>query len=162
MLRPLLFAAAALSLAACSPGDAPEADTAPDTAAAAPALTLSGAEVRASLGDNPNTGGYLTVTNASDSADRLVAAACACADRVELHTMSTEGGVMRMSQVDGFDVPADGVLTLAPGGNHLMFLGLREPLTAGEQVNVTLTFERSGEVEADFAVVTTPGGGHGG
>ena len=118
--------------------------------------------MRASLGDNPNTGGYLTVTNAGDSADRLVGAACACADRVELHTMSTEGGVMRMSQVEGFDVPADGVLTLAPGGDHLMLLGLREPLVAGEQVSVTLTFEQSGEIQADFAVVTTPGTGHGG
>lgn len=158
MLRPLLFAAvAALFLAACSPAEAP----APETDAA-PALTLSDAQVRASLGDNPNTGGYLTVTNSGEGPDRLVAAACACADRVELHTMSTEGGVMRMSQVEGFDVPAGGVLTLAPGGDHLMFLGLREPLTAGERVSVILTFERAGEIEADFAVVTTPGAGHGG
>lgn len=156
MNRPLLALAAALSLTACSPAADPDADT------AAPALTVSGAEVRASLGENPNTGGYLTVTNAGDADDRLVAATCACADQVELHTMSTEGGVMRMGQVEGFDVPADGALTLAPGGGHLMFLGLGEPLIAGDQVNVTLTFEQAGEIETGFAVVTAPGGGHGG
>src|SRR5690606_472382 len=126
-----------------------------------PSLSVSGAQLRASLGENPNTGGYLTVTNPGDSADRLVAASCACADRVELHTMSTEDGVMRMSEVQGFDVPAEGALTLAPGGDHLMFLGLLEPLTAGEQVNVTLTFEQAGEIETGFEVVTSPAGRHG-
>ena len=118
--------------------------------------------MRASLGDNPNTGGYLTVTNSGEGSDRLVAAACACAERVELHTMSTEGGVMRMGQVEGFDVPASGALTLAPGGDHLMFLGLHAPLQAGEQVSVTLTFEQAGEIEAGFDVVTTPADAHGG
>ena len=157
MLRPLLFAVAALSLAACSPAaDQPAA--APD---AGPSLSVADGQVRASLGRNPNTAGYLTVTNAGQTADRLIGASCACADRVELHTMSTAGGIMRMSQVTGFDVPAGGALTLAPGGDHLMLLDLREPLVAGEQVRVTLTFARAGEMEVDLAVVTAPGGGHG-
>lgn len=159
MLRPLLFAAAAaaLSLAACSPAaDQPAAS--PD---AEPRLSIEHGQARASLGRNPNTAGYLTVTNAGQTADRLIGASCACADRVELHTMSTAGGVMRMSQVTGFDVPAGGALTLAPGGDHLMLLDLREPLAAGDQVRVTLTFARAGTMEADLAVVTAPADGHG-
>lgn len=155
--------AAALMLAACQPA-AEEAAEAPAPAEAAPAaaLAVSDGWVRASLGRNPNTGGYVTVSNPGPEADRLTGAACDCADRVELHTVSTEGGVMRMSAVEAMEVPAGGALTLAPGGDHLMFLGLVAPLADGETVRVTLSFERAGEVAAELPVRSAPPAGDAG
>lgn len=119
-------------------------------------LTLSGAEVRASLGVNPNTGGYLTVTNRGAAADDLVAASCTCAREVQLHLMSMSGSVMSMNRVDRLAVPARGRLELKPGGAHLMILGLKKPLKAGDTVNLTLSFRRAGKIKTSFRVVTQP------
>jgi len=127
-------------------------------------LRLDTLHVRASIGATPNTAGYVTVVNVGPRPDRLVTASCACARRVELHATSTDGGVARMGAVRGFDVPARGRLTLAPGGGHLMLLGLTRPIRDGEFVRITLRFERAGMVAADFHVMariaTTPAAGH--
>ena len=120
-------------------------------------LTLSNLEVRASLGVNPNTGGYLTVTNAGAAADELIAASCTCAREVQLHLMSMNGSVMSMRQVRSLAVPAHGKLELKSGGAHLMVLGLRKPIRDGEKVTMTLTFRRAGKVETFFHVVKVPG-----
>ena len=119
-------------------------------------LTLSNLELRASLGVNPNTGGYLTVTN-KGAADELIAASCTCAREVQLHVMSMDGGVMSMSRVSSLAVPARGKLELKSGGAHLMVMGLKQPIKDGERVNMTLTFRRAGKVETFFHVVKVPG-----
>src|SRR5690606_31315676 len=154
-MRPIVLAAAVLILAACQPAaDGAAAGAAPETSAETPAATLRIGDgwVRASLGRNPHTGGYLPVANPGPEADRLTGAACACAARVELHTVSTDGGVMRMNAVEAMEVPAGGTLTLAPGGDHLMFLDLVAPLADGQSVEVTLTFERAGEMTVQLPV----------
>jgi copper(I)-binding protein len=120
-------------------------------------LTLSNLEVRASLGVNPNTGGYLTVENRGDRADDLIGASCDCAREVQLHMMSMQGQVMSMRRVRSLAVPAHGKLELKSGGAHLMVLGLKKPIAEGEKVNMTLTFRRAGKVETFFQVVKTPG-----
>ncbi|HUJ86112.1 MAG TPA: copper chaperone PCu(A)C [Burkholderiales bacterium] len=97
-------------------------------------------------------GGYVTVRNAGDGADRLIGASSPAADHVELHIMAMDNGVMRMRQVPSFKVPAHGQLMLKPGGNHLMFLGLKQPLEPGERVPVKLRFEKAGEVEVQLEV----------
>ena len=97
-------------------------------------------------------GGYATVRNSGGSADKLVGASSPAADHVELHVMSMDNGVMRMREVKSFDVPARGELTLKPGGNHLMFLGLKQPFKAGEKVPVKLRFEKAGEVQVQLEV----------
>lgn len=119
-------------------------------------LTLSNLEVRASLGVNPNTGGYMIVTN-KGGADELIAASCTCAREVQLHVMSMTGGVMSMSRVSRLAVPARGQLRLQSGGSHLMILGLKEPLKDGEKVDMTLTFRRAGKIKTFFHVVKAPG-----
>lgn len=119
-------------------------------------LTLSNLELRASLGVNPNTGGYLRVTN-KGAADELIAASCTCAREVQLHLMSMDGGVMSMSRVSRLAVPARGKLELKSGGAHLMVMGLKKPLAEGERVRMTLTFRRAGKVETVFHVVKVPG-----
>lgn len=97
-------------------------------------------------------GGFATVRNSGDAVDKLIGASSPAADHVELHVMSMDNGVMRMRQVPSFEVPARGELTLKPGGNHLMFLGLKRPLKPGEKVPVKLRFEKAGEVQVQLEV----------
>jgi len=98
-------------------------------------------------------GGFMTVVNNGNREDRLVSASSPVADEVQLHTMSMDGGVMRMRRdMEGFAIPAHGSLELRPGSNHVMFMGLKHALRPGEQVPVTLRFQRAGTVRVRFAV----------
>jgi copper(I)-binding protein len=67
-----------------------------------------------------------------------------------------EGDVMRMRQVDAIDVPAGQAVELKPGSFHLMLMGLKAPLKAGDRFPLTLKFEKAGEVKVDVAVQTGP------
>jgi len=97
--------------------------------------------------------GFLTLHNRGRQADRLLSATSPRSGRVEIHTMTMEGGVMRMRPLpNGIAVPAGGTIGLAPGGNHLMLIGLKSPLKRGERVPVTLRFARSGTVRMTLAV----------
>lgn len=98
-------------------------------------------------------GGFLVVTNSGAKDDRLLSVTSPVAPQVQLHTMSLDGGVMRMREVTGgLLVPAHGKLELKPGGFHVMFIGLKAPLQLGTKVPATLTFQRAGKVAVEFAV----------
>ncbi|WP_294251405.1 copper chaperone PCu(A)C [uncultured Sphingomonas sp.] len=100
-----------------------------------------------------NGGGFLVVTNKGRAADQLVDVASPVADKVELHTMSMDGGIMRMRPVTGgLPIPAGGTLTLAPGGYHVMLIGLKAPLTLGTMVPLTLRFARAGTITVQLKV----------
>ena len=105
-------------------------------------------------------GGFMTITNKGASEDRLVSGTSPVAAEVQLHTMTMDGGVMRMRQVEGgIAVPARGALELKPGSYHIMFMGLKRQLRQGERFPVTLRFQRAGRVTVQFAVqpVTSSG-----
>lgn len=108
---------------------------------------------------------FFTIMNTSDTDDRLIAASSDAAPRVELHThIEDENGVMKMRRVeDGFAVPAGGMHALARGGDHVMFMGLEQPLPEGETISVTLTFEKAGDVVVEIPVDNDrkPKAGHG-
>ncbi|WP_376088494.1 copper chaperone PCu(A)C [Roseomonas sp. CCTCC AB2023176] len=95
--------------------------------------------------------GFMTLRS-TGAADRLLSATTPAARLAELHSMTMDGGVMRMRPVEGIAVPAGGTVTLAPGGLHLMLIGLAAPLRAGDRVPVTLTFERAGNVQVELTV----------
>ena len=90
-------------------------------------------------------GGYLKLQN-SGPADRLVGASAPVSSSVELHSMTMEGDVMRMRQLEAIDVPAGKTVELKPGGLHLMLMGLKAPLKAGDSFVLKLRFEKAGEV----------------
>ena len=107
---------------------------------------------RPTVSGQPAGGGFLVLHNRATTADRLLSASTPAAERVELHSMKMEGDVMRMRQIDAIDLPAGATVKLEPGGLHLMFMGLKAPLTAGSRVPLTLRFEKAGEVRVDIAV----------
>ena len=97
------------------------------------------------------------------SDDRLTGGSTPVAARLEIHEMSMTGGVMKMRPVSGgLVIPAGETVTLAPGGYHIMFIGLKAPLKVGDHVSAALHFEKAGTITIDLPVQTPPGGGHGG
>lgn len=88
---------------------------------------------------------FLVIENAGTEPDALVGASCACAKAVELHVMQEVDGRMSMRQVERFAIPAGGRFALAPGGPHLMLIGLTAPLSTERPLEIRLRFERGGE-----------------
>lgn len=98
-------------------------------------------------------GGYFTITNNGTTPDRLVSISSDVSEKAELHQMGVKDGVMTMRPVSGgLEIPAGGKVALAPGGYHLMFIGLKRQPKQGEKFSATLTFEKAGTVSVDFAV----------
>lgn len=103
-------------------------------------------------GQGMQGGGFLTIRNTGAAPDKLVSANSPAAGRLELHTHIRDGDVMRMRPVADIPVPANGEVTLQPGGLHLMLIGLTQSVNVGQSVPVTLRFERAGEVTIQLAV----------
>ncbi len=102
-------------------------------------------------------GVFLKIKNASDQPDRLIGVESDLSEVVSLHAMIRDGDVMKMRPVDGgVEVPANGEAVLAPGGIHVMLIGLREQLIKETTIPLTLIFERAGRIEID-AVVESAG-----
>ncbi|TGQ92526.1 MULTISPECIES: copper chaperone PCu(A)C [unclassified Mesorhizobium] len=98
-------------------------------------------------------GGYFTIVNKGSTPDRLLSISSDVSEKAELHQMGVTDGVMTMRPVDGgLEIPAGGKVALAPGGYHLMFIGLKRQPKQGEKFAATLTFEKAGTVSVEFAV----------
>jgi copper(I)-binding protein len=120
-------------------------------------ITVQEAWMRATPPGAKIAAGYLVIRNAG-AADRLVGASSAAAERVETHVTVREGDIMRMREVKGYDVLANGTLELKPGGAHLMFVNLKAPLKEGTTVPATLRFQRAGEIKVELQVRPLAGG----
>lgn len=108
-------------------------------------------------------GAYISIMNHGHT-DRLLDAKSDVAKRVEIHEHKDVDGVMKMRQVKaGIEVPMHGGVTMAPGGYHVMLMGLNGPLIEGETFDVTLVFEKAGEMTVSVPVVarTKHDAGHG-
>ena len=115
------------------------------------AITVEHPYARATAAGQPTGGGFMQIDNAGP-ADRLMSARATVSGTVELHEMKMEGDVMRMRQVDGIALPAGKSVALKPGGYHVMFIGLKAPLKAGDSFPMTLKFEKAGEVTVEMKV----------
>lgn len=94
--------------------------------------------------------GYFTLTN-SGTADVLISVE-ASFPRVMMHESKMEDGVMVMAHVMTVDVPESGLVEFAPSGYHIMFMGLKKNLDAGDQINATLNFKNAGPLAVTFEV----------
>ena len=98
-------------------------------------------------------GGYFTIVNKGSAPDRLLSISSDISEKAELHEMGVKDGIMTMRPVSGgLEVPAGAKVALAPGGYHLMFIGLKRQPKQGEKFAATLTFEKAGTVRVEFAV----------
>lgn len=122
-------------------------------------LTIAQPYVRATMPGQSTGGGYLKLHNRGP-ADRLIAASTPASATVELHSMTMEGDVMRMRQLDAIELPAGKTVELKPGGIHLMLMGLKAPLKLGDDVVLKLRFEKAGEVTVQAKVRAADAGAH--
>lgn len=168
----LLAAAAAVALTAC--GSTPTTSAAQATApagsaapAAGPSLTITDPWVKTA--EKGMSAAFGVLTNRSGRDITILSASTPVSPMVELHETVEEGGkpVMRPKS-EGFVVPANGTLELKPGGNHIMLMGVKQPVLPGAEVRFTLTLKDGGTMEftavgKDFAGANeTYQPGHGG
>lgn len=129
------------------------AAAAPVLAGQAPAVRIVQPWSRATPAGAPAAAGYLTIANDGRAPDRLLGGSSPASAQLQIHEMTMDGGVMRMRPVaGGLVIPPGATVTLKPGGLHVMFIGLKRPLKAGERLPAVLRFERAGDVPVTFDV----------
>lgn len=120
-------------------------------------LRISDAWARATVQQQANGAAYVQIENTGKQADKLLRASSPAAQAVELHSMTMDHDIMRMRQLDDLALPAKGTLTMKPGsGAHLMLIGLKQPLQAGQSLNLVLEFEKAGKVTISAKVKSLP------
>lgn len=145
MRKSLIHAAAAITLALA-------AILAPATGAFASSVMVMKAYARASATPGAETGAAYVSLMVHGGADRLVGVATPAAKMADLHRTVEADGVMKMEHVDGIDIPDNGQLQMKPGGYHIMLMGLKQPLKEGDEIELTLIFEKAGEVKVKARV----------
>ena len=116
-------------------------------------IVVTQAWSRATPGGSKVAGGYLTIENRGPVVDRLLSASTEAANKIEIHEMAISDGLMTMRPVEGgLPIEAGRVVRFAPGGLHLMIVGLSAPLVQGDKVPVTLKFEKAGAITVSFDV----------
>jgi len=112
--------------------------------------------------------GYMTITNKGTTPDRLSCVSDDASAQCQVHSMTMEGGVMKMRPVvGGLEIKPGETITLKPGGYHVMFVDLKHPLEQGKSVEAELKFEKAGTVKVDYPIAaigapapgTSAGGG---
>jgi periplasmic copper chaperone A len=113
-------------------------------------IQIKGAWARATPGGAQTAAVYVTVESANG--DRLTGVSTPAAQQADIHSMTMEGSVMKMRQVDGIDLPAGTAVTLKPGGYHIMLTGLAQPLAEGQSFPLTLDFAKAGARQVTVSV----------
>jgi copper(I)-binding protein len=97
--------------------------------------------------------GFVEIVNTGKTPDTLLSASSPSVDKVEIHTMTMDNGIMRMRPLpNGITVPAGATASLKPGANHIMLIGLKSSLTQGSLVPLTLNFAKAGPIKVQLKV----------
>ncbi|MCX7693198.1 copper chaperone PCu(A)C [Tepidimonas taiwanensis] len=122
--------------------------------------------VRGTVAQQKATGAFMRLT--APEPMRLVAAESPVAGVVEIHEMAMENQVMRMRAIPALPLAANRPVELKPGGYHVMLMDLKQPLTGGQEVPITLVFENAAgqrvtqTIAAPVKALGTAGGMSGG
>jgi copper(I)-binding protein len=137
-----VFFAAALAVSAASAADYK-----------AGSLEISDLWSRATPKGASVAAGYMTIKNSGSTPDRLIEGSSDVASKFEVHEMKMESGVAKMRPVKGgLEIKPGETVELKPGSFHIMFVGLKKPLSAGDHFKATLVFEKAGTVSVDYDV----------
>ncbi len=127
-------------------------------ASQAPAVSQNGVEIYKPIAmagkTGEVTGGFMSIKNTGQAADRLLGAACGAAMMTQVHETTMDGGVMKMREVTAIEIPARGTVELKHGGYHIMLMDLKQDVKAGETTACTLKFENAGEVTLELQVMS--------
>jgi len=121
--------------------------------AQAQSVVISKAVARATVGKMPNGAAFLQIENKGPD-DVLLSGSSPASSRIEIHTMTMEGDVMKMRALDQLELKAGQRLEMKPGaGIHIMLMGLKKPLAVGDKFPLTLNFRQAGKIETTVDVV---------
>jgi copper(I)-binding protein len=97
--------------------------------------------------------GYMTITNKGTASDKVSCVSSDASAQCQIHTMTMEGGVMKMRPVEGgLEIKPGETVTLKPGSLHMMLVDLKHPLEQGQNVKATLKFDHAGTVDVEYPV----------
>lgn len=122
--------------------------------ASAQDITIEDAYARVARPSAPVGAAFFIIRNTGAEADRLIGASTELAAIAEIHThIQTDEGIVQMRPVEGgLEIPALGEHALERGGDHIMIMGLTEPLEQGDMLPLTLVFENTGGISVDIVV----------
>lgn len=127
-------------------------------------LVISNPWARATPGGATVGAGYLSITNKGSEPDKLIGGSLAPAARFQVHVTVMENGIAKMRPVQGLEIRPGETIEFKPGGMHVMFMGLKQPLKQGQMLKGTLVFEKAGTVAVEFSVqgigASAPSDGH--
>ena len=116
---------------------------------------------RASATPTAKTGAaYVSLMNHANEGDRLVAVSSPVAKTAEIHKTEEADGVVKMMPAGALELGPMGTLEMKPGGYHIMLMGLTQPLKKGEEIEITLIFEKAGDLKVKLPVGEVAAGGH--
>jgi len=115
-------------------------------------ITVAHPWARATPGGATIGAAYVEIKAKDGAGDTLVSASSPAAGRVEIHTHTMDGGVMKMRQIEKLVIPAGGSAVMKPSGDHIMLFDLKAPLKEGETLPLTLVFDKAGEVNVEATV----------
>ena len=122
-------------------------------------LRIENAYAYATTSVQKNGAAFMVVHNDDSAADtKILKAETDVSEHIELHTHIMDGDVMMMREAEHYEIPAQGSVTLEPMGHHIMLIGLKAPLQAGESFPLTLHFD-SDEKRVVDVQIKNPGDG---
>ena len=116
-------------------------------------VTVTDAWARPSTGVEMASAAYLTISNGTAQDDALLSVSTPAAGSPEIHeTTADASGMMAMHPVERIEIPAGQTVTLQPGGFHIMLNDLTGDLAVGATIELTLTFEKAGDIQVTATV----------
>ena len=103
-------------------------------------IEIERAYARASIPNVPNSAAFFVIKNNSDKDIAITSANSDIAEKNELHTHIKENQMLKMMKIEKLVVPAKSSLELKSGGDHVMLMGLKKELKAGDEINLELSF----------------------
>lgn len=108
---------------------------------------------RSTVPAQPSGAVYVAIENKGTNGDKLIGVASPVAKSVEIHTMSMDGDVMKMREVQSIEIKPSATISMKPGdGYHIMLIGLKQQLKSGDTFPLTLRFEKSGKLKVSVKV----------
>jgi copper(I)-binding protein len=146
VLAHMALLAGAAALSAASPAAAGDLDVG--------SIHISQPWSRATPKGATTGAGYMTLTNKGTVPDKVSCVSDDASTQCQIHSMTMEGGVMKMRPAEGgLEIKPGESVSLKPGGNHMMFLQLKHPLEQGQTVKATLKFDHAGAIDVEYPVL---------
>ncbi len=142
MMNKIIAALGLMMLACCAPP------------APAGGIKVENARIAAPAPGMQVVAAYFTLRN-EGAADQLVGASTTIGSATALHETINDAGMMRMRHLPSVDLPADGTVEFAPGGKHIMLMGLTADLVDGSEQPITLTFAKAAPITVMFRVTAS-------